>query len=373
VESGWEGNTGPGDGGLKVLCGGEALSPDLASELLRRSADVWNLYGPTETTIWSTCGRLEKEALREKAAISVGRPIANTRVYILDRFRQPVPVGVAGDLFIGGAGVTRGYLGRAELTAECFVDDPFRNEEQAAIYRTGDRARYRADGSIEYLGREDTQVKVRGYRIELGEIESVLSTHPAVAESVAVVREFGPSDHRIIAYYRPETGAPQAPTATELRSHLRISLPAYMLPSTFVELDAFPLTPNAKVDRKRLPEPEMFRSSVGREFVAPESELEKSIAAVWQELLGIDAVSVTDNFFELGGHSLLSMKASYQIEDAAGVRLNARDMLLLTLGQLAALSDRQIKEMEAHAAPDAPTMEESTSLFSRLKELIARN
>jgi len=367
VESGWSG----GDG-LRVLCGGEALSSDLASELLRRSDAVWNLYGPTETTIWSTCRRLSPET-----AVTVGGPIANTRVHILDRFARPVPVGVAGDLYIGGAGVTKGYLGRPELTAERFVADPVGDD--GVVYRTGDRARWRPDGCIEYLEREDTQVKVRGYRIELGEIESVLDTHPQIAQSVAVVREFGPQDHRIVAYFRPEPGAGEAPTATELRAHLRLSLPAYMLPSTFVELSEFPLTPNGKVDRKRLPEPEMYRSAVGREYVAPQSDLEKAMATVWQELLGIDQVGVTDNFFDLGGHSLLSMKASYQIEQAVGVRSNARDMLMLTLGQLAALAVRddagKVEERagrgEQPAGSEPAAGGDGAGLFSRLKRVIA--
>jgi glyine---[glycyl-carrier protein] ligase len=254
------------------------------------------LYGPTETTIWSVLQRLDEEM---SSVPAIGRPIWNTQIYVLDGYLRPVPVGVAGELYIAGAGLARGYLNRAELTAERFIASPY-GEHGSRMYRTGDVARYRADGNLEYLGRADDQVKIRGFRIELGEIESVLSSHPAVAQSVVIAREDEPGDKRLVAYVIAAVGTEI--DASELRSSLGRSLPAYMLPSAFVALERFPLTSNGKLNRKLLPAPE-WRS---KEYEAPVGETETQIAAVFAEVLKVKGVGRHDNFFELGGYSLLA-------------------------------------------------------------------
>jgi amino acid adenylation domain-containing protein len=306
VDSGWDGNP-----QLKGLCGGEALPPALAEQLLGLGVELWNMYGPTETTIWSTCSRV-----RKAEPITIGRPIANTSLYLLDALMNPVPVGVAGELWIGGDGVARGYRGRPDLTEERFRIDPFAASSQARIYRTGDLARYRADGSVEYLGRIDHQVKVRGYRIELGEIETVLAGHPAVASAVVTSHQGG-TEAELAAYVVPE-GTPAA-TST-LRRFLAGKLPAYMVPSTVTTLDAFPLTANGKVDRKALPEPTRMRSDHS-ELVAPRTALEKKLTAIWKRELGIDPIGVTDNFFDLGLSSIVAARLFAAIEHDLGDNL----------------------------------------------------
>ena len=293
IDTGWRGKP-----GLKALCGGEALPRELAAELLTRTGELWNVYGPTETTIWSTLDRV----VSADAEPSIGRPIANTQVYVLDPRLRPVPVGVHGELYIGGAGVALGYLNRPELTAERFVPDPFSSKPGARLYRTGDRARMREDGRIEYLGRVDFQVKLRGFRIELGEIEAALGAQPGVKQAVASVYERSASDRQLVAYIIASRQPPPEPAA--LREALGESLPYYMIPSAFVLLDAFPLTPNGKIDRKALPEPGVEAASAEEE-VAPRDGTELAIAEVWKAVLGRERVSVYDNFFELGGHSLL--------------------------------------------------------------------
>jgi amino acid adenylation domain-containing protein len=222
LEAGWTGSP-----HLKVLCGGEALPWELAALLLERAASVWNLYGPTETTIWSAVSRVEAQDGR----VSLGRPIANTQLYVLDRYLQPVPMGVPGELYIGGLGVARGYRNRPELTSERFLSDPFRAEPEARMYKTGDLVRYRSDGTLEFLGRMDNQVKLRGFRIELGEIEAILSQHPAVQEVVVVAREDHPGDQRLVAYL--VTHAPSPPSSQELRGFVQATLPDYMVPTAF--------------------------------------------------------------------------------------------------------------------------------------------
>jgi amino acid adenylation domain-containing protein len=336
LEGGWQ-----GDPKLKVLCGGEALPGDLADRLLERCGELWNLYGPTETTIWSACHRV-----RPGAPVVIGRPIANTQLYVLDPYGQPVPVGVTGELLIGGDGVARGYWHRPELTAERFVANPLGG---ARVYRTGDWVRYRPGGVVEYIGRKDHQVKVRGFRIELGEIEAVLRKLPAVAEAVVVVRELSKADTRLVAYYTVADGEAE-PTGTELRRGLRDLLPEYMVPSIFVALEALPLTPNGKVDRRALPEPELFQVQRTAVCEPPRTQTEVALAEIWKELLGIDSVGRSDNFFDLGGHSLLSMRLIYQVEARLGAQLSARDVVLNTLDQLAARCDRATSG-NGHATP----------------------
>ena len=306
LEAGWQ-----GDGKLKILCGGEALSGDLAERLLARCGSLWNMYGPTETTIWSTVNRVERGG---GTTISIGRPIANTDVYLLDTHLQPVPVGVAGELHIGGTGLARGYLNRPELTAEKFIADPFRG---GRMYKTGDAARYLPDGRIEYLNRLDNQVKLRGYRIELGEIEAALRKHPGINEAVVVVRS-DTGAKALAAYFIPNE---PPPNAGELRDFLRQSLPEYMVPSFFVLLDAFPLTPNGKVDRKVLPPPDRSVLQDEQSFVPPRDELETQLAKIWSDVLGVPRVGVHDNFFELGGESILALRMFVQIEQTLGKKL----------------------------------------------------
>ena len=323
------------------------MPPELAERLLGCAAELWNMYGPTETTIWSTCKRIT-----DAADITVGRPIANTTVYVLDAKLQPVVEGVAGDLYLGGAGVADGYWGREDLTRDRFLPDPFRPGER--IYKTGDRARLRHDGELLFLGRSDNQVKVRGFRIELGEIETVLARHASVAECVVIVRDDGAGDKRIVAYcvYRGE----DEPTASELRKFLRADLPEYMLPHIFAALPALPLTDNRKVDRKALPDPFDSKVEAGDEFIPPRSETELLVAEVWRELLKSERVSASDNFFEIGGHSLLSMQVIVRLEKRTGHRLGPRTLVFSTLEQIAAEIDAaRPRQAPPQATTQAPT------------------
>jgi acyl-coenzyme A synthetase/AMP-(fatty) acid ligase/acyl carrier protein len=285
------------------------------------------MYGPTETTVWSTCWRVEPGV-----AISIGAPIASTQVHVLDPHGQPCPIGVAGEIFIGGEGVALGYLNRPELTAERFVHDPFRSVPGARMYRTGDRGRWRNDGLLEHLGRLDHQVKVRGHRIELGEIEATLAQHAAVAHAVVIVREDRPDDVRLVAYLIAKAHT-ATPARDALRDHLRLTLPDYMLPQHMVWLDSLPLLPNGKLDRHALPvpsEPSVERA-VAAETLSP---VERAIAEVWQELLGVAQVGLRDNFFDLGGHSLLAVRAVAAIEARTGLQIDARRLVFESLAQL---------------------------------------
>ncbi|MGB6629861.1 MAG: amino acid adenylation domain-containing protein, partial [Terriglobales bacterium] len=296
IEAGWEGKP-----ALKVLCGGEAFPRDLANELVRRAQSVWNMYGPTETTIWSST--LEVKA--GDGPVPIGPPIDNTQFYVLDAAQQLVPIGVAGELYIGGDGLARGYFHRPELTAEKFVADPFRSNASSntnvRMYKTGDLVRRTPDGAIEFLGRLDHQVKLRGFRIELGEIETALARYPGVREAVVIVREDIPGDKRLVAYVTSEQ---QAITVATVREALTGKLPNYMLPSAVVRLDAMPLTPNGKIDCKALPAPDTGRAARQKEFVAPRTEQEKTLAAIWAEVLHLERVGIQDNLFELGADSL---------------------------------------------------------------------
>jgi amino acid adenylation domain-containing protein len=298
---------------LKALCGGEALPVALADRLVGLEIELWNMYGPTETTIWSTCAQVSTRG----KSLTIGRPIANTTLYILDRHLRPVPVGVAGELWIGGDGLARGYRGRPDLTEERFIPDPFVPGDGARIYRTGDLARYRPGGAVEFLGRIDNQVKVRGFRIELGEIETVLTRHPGVAEAVVVARGATGAEAELAAYVIPKL----EPVAGHvLREFTGNTLPAYMVPSTVTALDAFPLTPNGKVDRKALPEPTRGRSAE-RELVLPETPLERQLTAIWERELDISPIGATDNFFDLGVTSILAATLFAAIEHELGSEL----------------------------------------------------
>jgi amino acid adenylation domain-containing protein len=313
IEAGWQGNL-----QLRVLCGGEALPADLAAQLLPRCAQLWNMYGPTETTIWSSVYRVGSVV----ATAPIGKPIANTTFYILDGQMQPVPAGVAGELYIGGEGVARGYFHRPELTAEKFVPDPFAADPAARLYRTGDVARYFSDGNVQYLGRTDFQVKIRGFRIELGEIESVLAHHPAVQQVVVAAREDAPGNKRLIAYIVTQPG--QHLSTADLRTYVLPSLPDYMIPSAVVELDALPLTPNGKVDRKALPAPDQSRRDGQQGYVAARTPAEEMVAGIWANVLRVERLGIRDDFFELGGHSLNATQVVSRVRDAFRVELPLR-------------------------------------------------
>jgi len=398
LEAGWQGAS-----HLKALCGGEALPRELAHALLQRCAAVWNMYGPTETTIWSAIHKLETG----DELINIGTPIANTQIHIVDRHQQAVPIGVHGELLIGGMGLARGYLNRPDLTAEKFVPNsfaevipPLRREASAAViqkesfyapaidpsaekdssrminpkgtrlYKTGDLARYLPNGNVNCLGRSDHQIKLRGFRIELGEVESACVQHPSIAQAVAIVREDEPGDKRLVAYLvvRPQlsvfsdqlpvngdqllgisnqqqvTSNEQPVTSNELRAFLLKHLPDYMVPSAFVFMDALPATPNGKVDRKALPRPSQEASAAGKDFEAPRNSVEQLLAEIWVEVLGLTRVSLHDNFFELGGHSLLAVRLFLEIERSFRRSLPLASIFKApTIKQLAAMiSDAEV-------------------------------
>ncbi|HEU4322800.1 MAG TPA: amino acid adenylation domain-containing protein [Roseiflexaceae bacterium] len=296
-----------------LLVGGEALPASLATQLRGvLSGNLLNMYGPTETTVWSSTQRVGDTA--EGASVPIGTPIANTSLYVLDQELRPAPIGVVGELFIGGEGVVRGYLSRPELTAERFLPDPLSGVPGARMYRTGDLARWLPDGTVEFIGRADHQVKLRGFRIELGEIEAVLGGAPEVAQAVVAVREDGLGDKRLVAYVVAKPA--QEVDVPQLRALLQARLPEYMVPSLFMTLDALPLTPNGKVDRKALPAPSGERSALSQSFLPPRTEVEQRLADIWSEVLGVRQVGVRDNFFELGGHSLLATQVLARVKNA---------------------------------------------------------
>ena len=297
---------------LKMLCGGEALPRDLAQQLLAKGGELWNMYGPTETTIWSALAKVEPEP----AIITIGEPVANTQLYILDAKLQPVPPGVPGELHIGGTGLARGYRNRSELTAEKFIPDPFSNEPGARLYKTGDLARTRA-GQIEILGRIDHQVKIRGYRIELGEIEARLNEFAGVKQAVVVAHELSPGRKQLVAYlvfsFEIKT---RVSWMTELRAFLAQKLPEYMVPTFFEALAALPLTPNGKIDRKALPLPRLETASSSRAYVAPQGPIEIKLAEIWAEILERSHVGSQDDIFEIGGDSLLIFRIAARATEA---------------------------------------------------------
>jgi len=331
MESGWEGRN-----DLRILCGGEAMTAQLARQLLPRCQELWNMYGPTETTIWSSTERIVSAE-----RISLGKPIANTQLHIFDEHRQPVPPGVPGELWIGGAGLALGYFERPELTAERFVPDFTGGFDApgARLYRTGDEVRLRDDGSIEFIGRLDHQVKLNGFRIELGEIESALADIDGIGQAVVVLREARPGEKKLVAYYT----APASMGVTELAQMLKRRMPDYMVPAAFVHLEKFPLTPNGKLDRKALPAPGGKRPTLAQDFIAPRSTLEKQLAALWCELLQLDEVGIDDSFFDLGGSSLAVVRMASQYQARYGQEIPAVKVFQHpTIAQLAAfLEDRE--------------------------------
>jgi acyl carrier protein len=308
----------------RMMVGGEALPPPLARELNELIAGrVMNMYGPTETTIWSAVHVLDKQ---HEGPVPLGRPLANQSLYVLDRRQQPLPVGVPGELVIGGKGVVRGYLHRPELTAERFLTHPFQGAAGGRVYRTGDLARLTEDGMVEFLGRLDHQVKVRGYRIELGEIEAALLANPAVREAVVVAREDVPGDVRLVGYLVAAGG--EAIVQNELREQLRERLPEFMVPAHLVVIDAMPQTPNGKIDRKALPAPDTAGTvpAAAEAFVAPTEGIEATIASIWKDVLKLPQVGTRDNFFDLGGHSLLAVQTHRRLKEALQRELSITDI-----------------------------------------------
>ena len=311
---------------------GEYLPPSVRTRLIELGLRVLDLYGPTETTIWSTY----REVIEGEEVSSIGRPISNTQVYVLDSHRELLPIGVPGELYIGGDGLARGYLNRPDLTAERFVPNPFSNDSDSKLYRTGDLCRWRDDGTLEYLGRIDHQVKLRGFRIELGEIESILSRHPSIAQCVVILREDHPGDKRLVAYYTQR--GEQTPSVLELRESLGSKLPEYMVPAAYVRLDALPLTPSGKIDRRGLPLPDIKDVGVQDQYIPARNGIEEQLAHIWSEVLGIERIGIHDNFFALGGHSLVAVRLTSRISEIFEVSLGVR--LIFEQPTIAQLSEQ---------------------------------
>jgi amino acid adenylation domain-containing protein len=347
-----------------LIVGGDALDPRMIARALRRNPPqhLVNGYGPTETTTFAITHEIEGVP-DGCGSIPLGRPISNTRVYVLDANQQPAPVGVAGDIYIGGDGVARGYLNRPELTAERFLPDPFSYAPGVRIYKTGDLGRWLPDGKIEFLGRNDSQVKIRGFRIELGEIEANLVSYPGVREVVVLTREDEETGKQLVAYYTGEKIGAKA-----FRSHLLSVLPEYMVPSTYVRLEKLPLTPNGKIDRRALTasDAEASRTYLHPElesaYTAPRNETEQILAAIWQRLFGVERVGVYDDFFELGGHSLLAIQLVSRIRDALLVDLTMRNLF-----ESPTISELGILILQKHAAgADADVL---SQMLAELNEL----
>lgn len=379
IQSGWQGTQ-----NLKALCGGEPMPQDIVGPLLDRCGELWNMYGPTETTVWSAVYRITDA----DAPILIGKPIANTQIYILDVNGREVPVGCEGELHIGGAGVTLGYRNRADLTDERFIENRYRNPHTSYVsrrlYKTGDVAKIRFDGNIEFLRRNDKQVKVRGFRIELGEIELNLKSHSAVMQAVVVVREDTPGDARLVAYFVGNAGA--SVQAAELRDHLRKSLPSYMVPQHIVTLSDMPQTKNGKIDYKQLPRPsaEVVSGDIETREL-PRTAAETYLRDICIEHLEHEDVYMDDTFFDIGGHSLLVIQIITRVDEEAGVRLGPQDFLVNTLRQLAAklvgsekfageqvdasIAERvqQYAERQDHATKHVPDESQATAQTERTK------
>jgi acyl-coenzyme A synthetase/AMP-(fatty) acid ligase/aryl carrier-like protein len=331
---------------FKLLCGGEALPRELADRLLQGSGELWNMYGPTETTIWSSCVRVTNNT-----PITVGGPIANTQFYILDRNDQPVPSGVPGQLHIGGDGVARGYHKRGSLTAEKFLANPFAG---GRMYRTGDLARWLPDGALQILGRIDHQVKLRGFRIELGEIETVLMKKGLLRAAAVVLREDVPGSPRLVAYYVDKAGGKHSPEA--LRALLAEDMPEYMIPSAWVRLDVLPLSPNGKLDRAALPVPDATQTAK-QEFVAPTTLTEVALTMIFGEVLNLERVGATADLLKLGADSIQLFQITARA-NRAGIKITARQLLQhRNAAALGALADSGGGEAAATTAnPALPTL-----------------
>ena len=287
---------------------------------LQSETSLFNEYGPTEATVWSSVYHCSET----RTQISIGCPITNTQIYILDSHLHPVPVGISGEIYISGEGLARGYLNQPAMTSEKFIPHPFSQKSGMRLYKTGDLARYLSDGNIEFLGRIDNQVKIRGFRIELGEIEALLNQHPEVQETVVIAREDVPGNKRLVAYVVPQPKSNSR--ANELRSFLQEKLPDFMIPAIFVSLQALPLTANEKVDQRALPAPNQVNTWVDEYFVAPRNSLEEQLTTIWAEVLRIEKVGIYNNFFSLGGYSLLVTQLISRMRDDIGVQLVIQDV-----------------------------------------------
>lgn len=334
MEAGWQGNK-----RLKALCGGEAMPRELANKLVSLCGSVWNMYGPTETTVWSTLAQLSVG----EGAVPIGKPLDNTEILILDEHLRPVQPGETGEIYIGGAGVARGYRGKPELTRERFIDYDDQATGRLTIYKTGDLGKVWPDGNFECIGRADFQVKLRGFRIELGEIEAALESLPSVRQAIVILKEISPSDKKLIAFYRPEAAAV---SADEWRNHLKKVLPDYMIPTFFEPIQAFPLTPNGKVDRKALMERQLTVGFGKRVVVPPSKPVEIEVAKIWEELLKVTDISIHDSFLELGGHSLLASMMIHRVNQTFNVALSLIEVLTngLTIAELTSLIEDKVVE-----------------------------
>ena len=323
----------------RLILGGEATDWNLITQIqkLAPQCQIINHYGPTETTVGTLTYAIESGPDRFGETVPIGRPINNNQIYILDPYKQPVPIGVPGELYVGGAGVTRGYLNRPDLTEQKFIPNPFENLNNSRLYKTGDLARYLPDGNIEFLGRIDRQVKIHGFRIELPEIEAILSQHPALRNTAVIVREDRPGNKRLVGYIIPKEKS--VPPTTELRDFLRQKLPEYMVPTAFIPLDTLPLTPNGKVDYQRLPDSDISRATVTQNYVAPQTPLEEKLAKIWAQVLGVEQVGIHDNFFELGGDSILTIQIVAQAKQE-GLQFTPKQMFdRPTIAKLSAVAD----------------------------------
>jgi acyl-coenzyme A synthetase/AMP-(fatty) acid ligase len=346
----------------RVIAGSEQLQITRAITKMfegLKDCSLHNEYGPSETHV-VTALALGASPSSWPERPPVGRPIANTRIYLLDRFMQPVPLGVAGELYIGGVCLARGYLNRPDLTAERFIPDPFGELPGARLYKTGDLARYLPDGNIEFLGRIDHQVKVRGYRIELGEVEAVLAEHTAVREAVVLAREHTQGDKRLVAYL--VVHGEHSLNIGDLRNFIKERLPDYMVPSGFVLLDELPLTPNGKVDRKALPPPDVARSDPNETYVAPRSVTEEVLCEIWARVLGCERLGIQDNFFDLGGHSLLATQVISRVREALQQEVPLR--YLFEAPTVASLVEKMIQEEQ-----QAGSLERTARLFKELDQM----
>ncbi|RAN35588.1 non-ribosomal peptide synthetase [Hyphomonas pacifica] len=362
IETGWKGRE-----GMKALCGGESLPHALAEGLVQRVGEVWNMYGPTETTIWSTVQRITKA----DDAASIGKPIANTRTYILDDQGNPVPPGAIGELCIGGEGVARGYRGRQDLTDERYMTLNLPGHDEERIYRTGDFARETADGRLIYLGRRDFQVKIRGFRIELGEIESELGAIEGIAECAVVAHERAPGDHHLVAYVVPSQG--RTIDSGLIRAALREKLPNYMVPSYVVAMDTFPLTPNLKVDRKALPAPQEEQAPAPTANDIIMSPAERSVADIWRGILGVSHIGLNDNFFDIGGHSMLMVRLHERLRSELGANIALIELFQrTTVAQQATVIPRNDGVKTAPGKPEQPILVAKSDRLSRAKERAER-
>jgi amino acid adenylation domain-containing protein len=348
-----------------LLFGGEVSDPNAVRKVLRdgHARHLLHMYGPTEATTFATWYSLVSMTA-DATSVPIGRPISNTQVYILDALLESVPIGVTGEIYIGGPGLARGYLNRAELTAERFLPDPFSADPKARIYKTGDLGRWRADGNVDFVGRNDHQVKIRGFRIELGEIETQLLKHEQIEAAVVIAREDVPGEKRLVAYVivKDPSSMKGVPSVETLRTHLKAVLPDYMVPSAFVTLQNLPLTPNGKLDRRALPAPEL-EAYARRHYEAPEGPVEEILAQIWQTLLRVERIGRQDNFFELGGHSLLATRAASRIREVLQVELPLR--ALFDEPTLTRLSIRVAAERRALSTQETQMMDELSQEIRR--------